>query len=589
MTSWLLFVVVLPAMLAPFVFGSGALGRAARGIAPWTPLPALAVALAPGPVATGTLGWLVLGARFGLDVTGQIFLLFTAVVWLLAGIYAGGYLARDPARGRYYFFHLLALCGNLGIAVAQDLVSFYLFFALMTFAAYGLVIHTGSAEALRAGRVYITMAVLGETLLLVGLLLAAAASPSLRLDIVAGSIATAPHRDLIIGTLLAGFGIKAGAVPLHVWLPLAHPVAPTPASAVLSGCMIKAGVLGWLRFLPLGEAALPAWSSALVVLGLLAAVFGVALGVTQHEPKTVLAYSSISQMGFLNVAVGLGLADPTRWPVAMTACLVYAVHHGVAKGALFLGVGVVQGVRSRLARGAALLALGFTALAVAGAPLTSGSAAKYLLKYALPAAPGVWPDWLDTLLPLTAVGTSLLMGRFLMLLARSEAGAAGQRADRRMVASWAVLVGAVAVAVWLLPRRYALDVAAPFWPTPTTVWVSIWPVVAGAVLLWMLVWSSRRARSLRQRLSVAPGDLLIPLEAALGRIRPRHAAISAEADEATPVASLASRWYGVYAHSDHDDRVLRIEIALTRWPVAALLVSALIVVFAVFLMRGGAP
>jgi formate hydrogenlyase subunit 3/multisubunit Na+/H+ antiporter MnhD subunit len=106
--------------------------------------------------------------------------------------------------------------------------------------------------------------------------------------------------------LLVGFGIKAGALSLHFWLPLAHPAAPVPASAVLSGAMLKAGLLGWIRFLPLGEAAMPLSGVTLVSAGLGAAVLGTFVGVVQNDPKTVLAYSSISQMGIITTGIVFG-------------------------------------------------------------------------------------------------------------------------------------------------------------------------------------------------------------------------------------------------------------------------------------------
>jgi formate hydrogenlyase subunit 3/multisubunit Na+/H+ antiporter MnhD subunit len=121
----------------------------------------------------------------------------------------------------------------------------------------------------------------------------------------------------------------AGVYALHVWLPLAHPVAPTPASAVLSGAMIKAGLLGWLRFLPLGEAATPGWGNVCTIAGLAAAFDGVLVGCTQDNAKTVLAYSSISQMGFMTMAVGVGLTVPAVWTQALTATALYALHHAM--------------------------------------------------------------------------------------------------------------------------------------------------------------------------------------------------------------------------------------------------------------------
>jgi hydrogenase-4 component B len=141
-------------------------------LTPWSPLPALLLALFAEPGSSVQLDWLLLGSSFGLTEVTRVFLLFTALLWLGAGIYARGYLRDDPRRPRFELLWLLTLAGNLMLILALDVVSFYAGFALMTFAAYGLVIHTDKPQARRAGRVYLAMAVLGEGLILAGLLLA---------------------------------------------------------------------------------------------------------------------------------------------------------------------------------------------------------------------------------------------------------------------------------------------------------------------------------------------------------------------------------------------------------------------------------
>jgi hydrogenase-4 component B len=110
---------------------------------------------------------------------------------------------------------------------------------------------------------------------------------------------------LAIGLLLLGLGVKAGMVPLHIWLPLAHPAAPVAASAVLSGTMIKTALLGWMRFLPVGAVALPEWGGLLAGAGTLTLLFALPIGLTQSDPKVVLAYSSISKMGLMMLVLGL--------------------------------------------------------------------------------------------------------------------------------------------------------------------------------------------------------------------------------------------------------------------------------------------
>jgi formate hydrogenlyase subunit 3/multisubunit Na+/H+ antiporter MnhD subunit len=590
MTTLLLLVVFLPAFLALGVSLSGRFGALIRSLAPWAPLPALLVALSGRKIPPQLVPWMLDGSIFGLDLTGQVFLFFTALLWTIAGVFGFHYLADDPRRHRFLLFHLLALTGNLGLIVSHDVVTFYLFFALMTFSGYGLVVHTRTKEAFRAGGVYLVMAVLGEGMLIIGLILAAASAGSIALAEVSIAIAAAPQRDLIIALILAGFGIKAGALPLHVWLPLAHPVAPTPASAVLSGSMIKAGLLGWLRFLPLGVVALEQWGTVVIVLGVAAALFGVVVGVTQSDPKTTLAYSSISQMGIINVAVGIGLSNPAAWPAALSACLAYATHHGLAKGALFLGTGLAPLAATVRQKRLVLAGLAAAGLAVAGAPLTSGAVAKGYLKDVVTASPGMWPEVLDLLLPLTAVGTTLLISRFIVLIWRSQS-AAGERSAHGesrpsplLWISWSLLLVAIALVLWIVPYRYELDAAPPTLPYPAAFWISIWPVIAGLLLAWIVVLVARRRIVDPRRLTIAPGDLLIPVEAV---IRRAATALRREPDDLpSPVVSLASRWYGIYESSHRSDRAIRTEMAITRWRIAALLFLAMILLLVVMLLIG---
>lgn len=245
-------------------------GRWLRFGLPLLPLPALVLALTPGDWQWA-LPWLLLDSLWLLDDLRRVFLALTALLWCSAGLFAIGYLDGNHLK-RFVVCWCLTLCGNLGLVVAGDAGSFYSFFALMTFASYGLVIHEGSPEALRAGRVYMVMAVMGEMLLLAGLMLAAAAADSGRLSELPAAIAASGHGHLITGLLVTGFGVKAGLPLLHFWLPLAHPVAPTPASAVLSGAMIKAGLLGWVLTLPLGQDGFAMWGDALVVAGAVASL-----------------------------------------------------------------------------------------------------------------------------------------------------------------------------------------------------------------------------------------------------------------------------------------------------------------------------
>lgn len=470
-----------------------------RLLLPLAALPALGVALFAAPGAVD-LPWLFLGARFGLDGTGRIFLLFTSALWLAGGVHALGYLHEDPRRNTFWLFWCAAMAGNLGLVLAQDAASFYVFFALMSFASYGLVVHSRTPEALHAGRVYLALVVLGELALFAAIALAWQAAGSLNFADIGPALAASPWRDAVIGLTLVGFGIKVGALPLHVWLPLAHPVAPTPASAVLSGAMIKAGLLGWLRLLPLGAAGAPAWGEALVVLGLAAAFAAALVGATQRQAKAALAYSSISQMGMVTVAVGVALAEPAAAPAAVAAATLYAFHHAFAKATLFLGVSL-GGATSARSRALWTLGLALPALALAGAPLTSGYAAKAALKAALPDG----SVWLGTALSLAAAGTTLVMLRTLWLLRRDAESHSAHPPNGLMWAGWTLLLAASAAGWFVIgDAREMLPATAGDWAAAS------WPIMLGAILA-LLVWKWRRRNRGAHSLLVPPGDLLVPL------------------------------------------------------------------------------
>jgi formate hydrogenlyase subunit 3/multisubunit Na+/H+ antiporter MnhD subunit len=190
------------ALAAPLAAACLVVWRRLRGVALWlaslSALPAVVLAFCGEPGTAVDLNWLLLHMHLELDATGQAFLIFTALLWLLAGIYAHGYLADDRRAPRFFFFFLLTMTGNLGLVLSHDMASFYLFFAMMSLSAYPLVVHQGDDEALRAGRVYIVLVVAGEIALLAAMLLSAVARDSLLFD-KARQLATARRGMLIVG------------------------------------------------------------------------------------------------------------------------------------------------------------------------------------------------------------------------------------------------------------------------------------------------------------------------------------------------------------------------------------------------------
>ncbi len=551
--------------------------RLAAALLPWTVLPALALALMPGRLEA--FPWLLLGARLGTDDTSRLFLLFSAILWGCAGSFARHYLAADPRRARFTAFFALAQAGNMTLLLAHDMAAFYTGFALMSFASYPLIVHSETPEARRAGRLYLSLAVTGEVLQFAAFSLIALGITETRFEQVAPAIAASPWRGWITALLLAGFGIKAGLVPLHVWLPLAHPAAPTPASAVLSGVMIKAGLLAWLRFLPLDQPGFETAGAWIVGAGL-AGLFGAALiGALQTVPKTVLAYSSISQMGLIAIAIGVALhrGDPALAPVATAAVALYALHHGLAKGLLFLGVGVWTGANAQARRLASpILLLG--ALALAGAPFTSGAVAKLALKPIATAGP--WP-WLPTAMTLGAAGTTLLMIRFLQLLHReAREDARAHHPHHALPAAawrpWVLLALAVLGLIWLIIPDPAATARTLI--TPAYILGSLGPIGLGlalATLGWRRIFPTP-----------PPGDLLVLVPALIGAPLQRLTRTSLAALQALNTRGAQARdRLGRRLSSGALGLVPVLESKLRHWPIAyaALLLTTLLLTLSVLL------
>lgn len=495
---WLLpLAVALPLVLAAFSVHRWGWWAPAIGA-----MPSLAAALLVPNGVSLDLPWLLLGARFGLDEIGRIFLIFTSILWIAAGIYAVASLRGTPRTGRFNCFFLLAMAGNLLLIVGQDLVSFYLGFALMGISSYGLVIHDGDRAALRAGKTYLVLTLGAEISLFAALVMIASTTGS----IYPSREALVALDDMTIGLLVLGFAVKAGLVPLHVWLPLAHPAAPIPASAVLSGAMIKVALLGWLRFLPVGAVALPGWGLLFVCVGLATALYAVPIGLVQSNPKVLLAYSSVAKMGLMVITIGLMLIEPAIVPVAAIGLALYAGHHALTKGGLFLGVGLRKsaGAQSLVLSGLVLLALSMAAV-----PLTSGAVAKYGIK---PAIAEVDWAWLKVAIALTTIATALMMSRFLWMMwhlkrSHSENPTAPGGLDWALV-GWLPLLGLVIL--------YPLLLGSP------SAWITDVRLIALAVLLAMPVIAvalHRPALVATVIDTIKPGDLFGLMRPVLASLR----------------------------------------------------------------------
>jgi multicomponent Na+:H+ antiporter subunit A len=505
------------------------------------PAPALAAALL-APVGILELPPILPGLRLALDVPGAMLLGVAALLWIAAGLYASAWLRGRPDGGRFALWWLLTLTGNIGVFMAADLMSFYLVFSLVSLAAYGLIVDDGTPRARRYGLIYVALAVLGEAFLLMAFVLLAQATPgdSLLIRDAVAALPTSPWRDSTLALLILGFGVKIGLVPFHVWMPLAYRAAPIPAAAVLSGGAVKAGVIGLIRFLPL-DAALSGWGEALAAAGLFSAFYGVAIGITQSNAKTVLAFSSVSQMGVIAAVLGMGLAAGDGG-VALSVGF-YAAHHTLVKGALFLAVGVAQTTNARrlwpVLLPAAILALG-----LGGLPLTGGALAKLVVK------PPLGEGIVGLLATLSSAGTTLLMLHFLRRLVATSAHDAPQAAAARLSLPWLAMASASVAIPWALYLTVMGGTLSDAL-APAALWSAVWPVLLGGVMavgLW------RWGGSLPE---VPEGDVVVLVaEDAKGLAR--------------AMGSMLERLDGV----------------LRQWPVAGVSLLAVAVVLAALMLSG---
>lgn len=298
-----------------------------------------------------------IGLFFRIDMLAYIVLLISSFVWFYVMIYAHEYMKKERHGTRFFFFLALTYSAVLGTIVAGDLLVMFLFFEIMTITSYMLVIHGQNEESYKAGYNYVIMGLIGGFLILTALILIYFNLGDLRF---ASKIAELENfgnlKYWIMGLLVFGFGIKAGMAPVHVWLPRAHPVAPTPASALLSGVMIKIGAYGILRvavsyYFPSRDSITsindPLWLSVnnigaiIIWTGIVTMALGAFMALLQDNIKKLLAYSSVSQMGYIVVSIGTALYLGYEGAMGYTGAIYHIVNHALFKSLLFMVAGVI--------------------------------------------------------------------------------------------------------------------------------------------------------------------------------------------------------------------------------------------------------
>lgn len=409
------------ASATPVIYGASLV---ASLVACGTALAQLILDPTAAPALTLPLGLPWLGAHFRLDALAAFFLVVVNLGGAASSLYALGYGRHEHAPQRVLPFYAAFLAGMNLVVLANDAFTFLLSWEFMSLTSWALVMaHHRTAGNAHAGYVYLVMASLGTLTLLLafGLL----AGPAGGYDFAA--IRAAEHGPLIatlvLTLLILGAGSKAGLVPLHVWLPLAHPAAPTHISALMSGVMTKVAVYGFIRvaFDLLGP---PAWWWAMPVLALggITTALGVLYALMEHDLKRLLAYHTVENIGIIFIGLGLALAFESNnmgWAaaLALTAGLFHVLNHSLFKSLLFFGAGAVLnatgtrdmehlgGLIHRMPRTSFAFLVG--CVAISALPPLNGFVSEWLTFQAILASPPLAEWGLKVMIP--AVGVLLAL------------------------------------------------------------------------------------------------------------------------------------------------------------------------------------
>jgi len=392
-------------------------------------LTALALAALPGAAESDTLAIGLPGLPFHLrvDALSAFFLVILGFASAGISVYAGGYFREGEGTppGLMCLEYHLFLCGMAMVLLADDAYAFMVSWELMALASFFLVTTNHRIpEIQRAGFLYLVIAHIGA----IAILLSFGVLQANTGDYTFGNMRE-QHLEPFWASCafllaLVGFGAKAGLVPMHIWLPEAHPAAPSPVSALMSGVMLKTAIYGLLRVtFDLVGTPIWWWGMVAMVLGLATALFGVVFAAVQVDMKRLLAYSSIENMGIIVMAVGLAVIFtayhmPSLAALAMSALLYHCLNHAIFKSLLFLGTGsVLHATRERsLGKLGGLLRympwVAWTTLvgvvACAGLPPSNGFASEWLLLQGFLFTGGLPNPYLKMLVPMFAAGLVLV-------------------------------------------------------------------------------------------------------------------------------------------------------------------------------------
>jgi hydrogenase-4 component B len=465
-------------------------------------------------IASLPIGLPWLGAHFRIDALAAFFLIVIDLGAAVASLFALGYGKHEHASARVLPFYPAFLAGMHLVLIADDAFSFLISWEFMSLSSWALVMaHHRVPGNTRAAYVYLIMASFGTLSLLLAFGLLAGPDGLYGFGAIRESHPPAAITTLVLMLVLVGTGSKAGLVPLHVWLPLAHPAAPSHVSALMSGVMTKVAVYGFIRIV-LDLLGPPAWWWSMVVLALagVTAVMGVLYALMQHDLKRLLAYHTVENIGIIFIGLGLALAFKAHGmagaaALALTAGLFHVFNHSLFKSLLFFGAGAVltaTGERDMEHLGGLIHRMPQTAFAflvgcaaISALPPLNGFVSEWLTFQAILLSPQL-PSWgLKFLVPtvgaMLALSAALAAACFVKAFgitflgrARTRATERAQETDRWSLAAM-YFFSALCLVAGILPGLF-IDALAPVveslvgdrMPVQTGLeWLSIVPIVEG--------------------------------------------------------------------------------------------------------------
>lgn len=332
------------------------------------------------------------GIHFTMDGFRSVYICVTAFAWMITTIFSKQYFEHYRNRNRYYMFLLLTLGATMGVFLSADLYTTFIFFEMMSFTSYVWVVHDERKESLRAAETYLAVAVIGGMVMLMGLFLLYHQLGTMEIAEFSSAVAACENEEGLVAAAICisiGFAAKAGAFPLHIWLPKAHPVAPAPASALLSGILTKSGIFGLLIVSCHIMSEYVLWGEAVLITGTITMFLGAILALFSVDLKKTLACSSVSQIGFILIGIGMQGILRQHNAIAAGGTLLHMVNHSLIKLVLFSVAGVIFMNVHKLdlneirgfGRKKPLLHLIFLmgALGIGGIPLWNGYVSKTLL------------------------------------------------------------------------------------------------------------------------------------------------------------------------------------------------------------------